>query len=126
MVAPLTFNQLRQYTARKAKLVTAEPVKVKLVDKFSMGKQRSDTVARSYVLTHYPKDKTQPTRVVGHEIEIKRNYYKECRNDPRELKSCVSHELAHVVVKTHGKKFAKVARKLGADENHTRAVWKRT
>jgi predicted metal-dependent hydrolase len=96
-----------------------------LVDKFS-GKTKSDreVVARHYATWFVPNDKKIAPYSVRYKIEIKRDYYEKHRNKPDELRNCVIHELAHCKVpKTHGKDFKKVAKCLGADDNHARANW---
>ena len=125
----VSIEELREYARIKAKQVTNKPVQVNIVNKIpnphiNPHTGRPDTVMRSYVNKFYPNDKTKSPSTVSHEIAIRRDYYERYKNNPQEIKSGISHEVAHIVVpKGHNAKFQQVARKLGSDETHTRANW---
>jgi hypothetical protein len=121
MVQKITLNQLKEYAARKARLVTDDRYKVSLVNRLHGHK---DTVARSYVIQFVPKDKAKSVVTIRREIELKRSYYNQNRSDPRELKQCVLHEVAHSVSTRHDSRFRSAARKLGVDANHQKKSWK--
>ena len=128
----LTLAQIREYARLKTKQVTNKPMNVDIVPKIKnphidpqTGKP--DTVIRSYTTKHFPYDKKKKPFVRFHSIEIRKDYYEKYKNHPTELKSAISHEVAHVVVpNSHNARFKQVAKKLGADKLHEEAYWNKS
>jgi len=101
MVDKRRLKQYDDWLSKKSKEVTKSPVFLNVNGHF--------------------KDKTEAARLTKfsrpteYEIQFKESYYQRNQNDPRKIKSVMSHELAHVHhPNNHGPAFQKEARSLGA------------
>ena len=125
----VTLKQLRRYAADKGKQVMKIKPEIYLVDRIKNSHinpktKQPDTVLRSYKYIFTPEDKRKKPYMKGYQIEISKRYYEKYKNRPKELKSAISHELAHVIVPiVHNARFRKVARRLGSDKTHLKANW---
>ena len=118
----ITKDQLTAYAIRKSRPITNKPIRVTTEN--LPHTKKYDVVARHYTQTFIPTDKSLPTRVVGYEIALDRQYYQKNRSHPTELRQAVLHEICHCKnPKTHGKKFQRCARKIGVDEKHRKPYW---
>jgi hypothetical protein len=118
----VTLKQLTAYAMRKSRPITKKPIKV--VTRNLPHTKKYDVNARSYDNVYHPYDKSKPSRVVSHEIALDRRYYKSNQNNPNELRQAVLHEICHCKhPNTHGEKFQRCARKIGADKKHQKAYW---
>ena len=118
----VTLKQLTAYAMRKSRPITKKPIRV--VTENLPRTKKYNVQARHYNNVYHPNDKSKPSRVVSHEIALDRKYYRSNQNNPNELRQAVLHEICHCKhPNTHGEKFQRCARKIGADKNHQKAYW---
>lgn len=107
MVTPITFEQLKNYAIKKAKLVTDKPIifKIEVLPK--------NTAARTF--TYYSD--ANPKKITRYGISINKKIYEGYKTKPHVLRQLILHEVAHLAsyktAYTHGKHFKEVAKKLG-------------
>lgn len=113
---------LKSFANKKAKFITNKPIKVQL-DNLPRN-SKYEVVARGYNEIFTPDDKKIKPIIVGHGVILDRKYYNQNKNNLYELKQAVLHELVHIKVPTsHGKRFKKIAIKLGIDKTHQKQYW---
>jgi hypothetical protein len=122
----VTLKQLTAFANRKGRQITNVPFKVELGNLPQHSKkQRYDVLARGYVDTFTPADKTQKPHPVRYGVVLDRQYYRQNQKNPNELRQAVIHEMCHDHTRTrrHTKPFVSCCKKLGADKKHQTGYW---
>lgn len=125
-------QKLQTYIRKKAKPHLDLPVDITLSDKLKNNWEGQPYDHTVWTKEYDKDDKRYAEAVVRHGIWLNKSHYNKFKKDPHEIKQLAIHELAHLVSDQRSKKegtrhhhdayFKNIARELGADEEHTRAV----
>ena len=100
-------TQLKEYTIKKAKLVTDKPIT------FKIEKLPKNTAARTF--TYYSS--VHPKKITRFGVSINEKIYNDYKERPYVLRQLILHELAHLKSSktgySHGKYFKEAAKELG-------------
>jgi predicted SprT family Zn-dependent metalloprotease len=128
---PIVLN-LQNYIRRKARPHLDLPVDVEITDNLKMNWEGQPYTHTVFTKEYDKDDKRYKEAVVRYGIWLNKSHYKKFKHDPNEMKQLAIHELAHLISDKRSEKegvrhhhdtyFKNIARELGADEEHTRAV----